>query len=81
MGQQPSHPFAIQWHPFQFNPDLPTEGVDRRSYMETKCCGRLNVVKVYARMLEGAQASEKRCKLNREIPYWLPLPRFSERSL
>lgn len=56
MEQHPSHPFAIEWHPFQLNPDMPTEGVDRRSYLETKFGGRLNAVKVYTRVLQAAQA-------------------------
>ena len=25
----PEHPFAIAWHPFQLNPDMPAEGVDK----------------------------------------------------
>lgn len=29
----PDHPFVIEWHPFQLNPDTPAEGVDKRSYL------------------------------------------------
>lgn len=29
----PDHPFLIAWHPFQLNPDMPPEGVDKRSYL------------------------------------------------
>ncbi len=25
----PAHPFAIEWHPFQLNPDMPAGGMDR----------------------------------------------------
>ena len=28
-----NHPFAVQWHPFQLNPDMPPEGVDKHSYL------------------------------------------------
>ena len=28
------HPFNIQWHPFQLNPDMPIEGMDRKTYLE-----------------------------------------------
>ena len=31
---------SVRWHPFQLNPDLPTEGIDRRSYLESKFGGR-----------------------------------------
>ncbi len=29
----PDHPFAIEWHPFQLNPDMPAGGVDKHSYL------------------------------------------------
>ena len=29
------HPFNIQWHPFQLNPNMPIEGMDRKKYLET----------------------------------------------
>ena len=29
----PDHPFRLAWHPFQLNPDMPPEGVDKRSYL------------------------------------------------
>src|SRR5512138_911865 len=28
-----------RWHPFQLNPDIPAEGVDRRRYLEDKFGG------------------------------------------
>lgn len=28
--------FEVQWHPFQLNPEMPAEGVDRREYRTTK---------------------------------------------
>ena len=31
--------FDTAWHPFQLNPDLPPEGVDRRAYLEAKFGG------------------------------------------
>ncbi|MEP2530501.1 DsbA family oxidoreductase [Shimia sp.] len=45
---EPDHPFAIEWHPFQLNPDMPAEGMDRRTYLETKFGGKENAVRVYA---------------------------------
>jgi len=35
----PDLPFEIRWHPFQLNPDLPAEGVDRKAYLEAKFGG------------------------------------------
>ena len=28
---RPDHPFSVEWHPFQLNPDMPTGGMDRRA--------------------------------------------------
>lgn len=33
LESHPDHPFAVQWHPFQLNPDMPPEGVDKHSYL------------------------------------------------
>lgn len=56
LDQVPDHPFAIEWHPFQLNPDMPPEGMDRRSYLETKFGGKENAVKVYGEIDKHARA-------------------------
>ncbi len=38
LADHPDHPFAVQWHPFQLNPDMP-EGADKRAYLEAKFGG------------------------------------------
>lgn len=48
------HPFAIEWHPFQLNPEMPPEGMDRREYLETKFGGKENAVAVYSRIETAA---------------------------
>lgn len=53
----PDHPFTIEWHPFQLNPDMPPEGMDRRTYLETKFGGREQAVAVYARIAEAAETA------------------------
>jgi predicted DsbA family dithiol-disulfide isomerase len=37
----------VSWHPFQLNPELPREGVDRRAYLEAKfgSAGRIELVR------------------------------------
>ena len=54
---RPDHALTIQWHPFQLNPDMPPEGADRRTYLETKFGGKENAVRVYARIAEAAEAA------------------------
>lgn len=54
---RPEHPLAIEWHPFQLNPDMPEGGLDRRDYLEAKFGGRENAVRIYARVAEAAEAA------------------------
>ena len=53
--QFPDHPFVIEWHPFQLNPDMPSGGMDRREYLETKFGGKEGAVKAYASVVEHAE--------------------------
>ncbi len=55
MTDRPNHPFTIQWHPFQLNPDMPVEGMDRRTYLEGKFGGKDAAVKAYAPVALKAQ--------------------------
>ncbi len=50
-----TNPFDIGWRIFQLNPDMPPEGMDRRSYVETKFGGPERARTVYAR-IEAAAA-------------------------
>ena len=52
---EPEHPFEIEWHPFQLNPDMPMEGMDRREYLERKFGGKEAAVKVYAQIDQHAR--------------------------
>jgi len=51
----PDHPFNIEWHPFQLNPDMPREGMDRRAYLEGKFGGKEGAVAAYAPVVEHAR--------------------------
>lgn len=51
----PDHPFVIEWHPFQLNPDMPPDGMDRRAYLEGKFGGKEGAVRAYAPVVETAQ--------------------------
>lgn len=57
LTQIPNHPLAIEWHPFQLNPDMPAEGMDRRTYLEAKFGGKEGAVKAYAPVVEHAEKS------------------------
>lgn len=53
----PGHPFRIEWHPFQLNPEMPPEGMDRRAYLEAKFGGREAAVAAYRPVMEAAEAA------------------------
>ncbi|SEN75788.1 Predicted dithiol-disulfide isomerase, DsbA family [Pseudorhodobacter antarcticus] len=55
LESRPNHPFAIAWHPFQLNPDMPATGMDRRTYLERKFGGKQQAVEVYGRIERAAQ--------------------------
>lgn len=48
-------PFVIEWHPFQLNPEMPAEGMDRRAYLEAKFGGKEGAVKAYAPVVANAE--------------------------
>ncbi|MEM6823810.1 MAG: DsbA family oxidoreductase [Pseudomonadota bacterium] len=51
---RPDHPFAIEWHPFQLNPEMPEGGMDRRAYLEGKFGGKQRAAEVYAPIADAA---------------------------
>jgi predicted DsbA family dithiol-disulfide isomerase len=51
------HPFAIEWHPFQLNPEMPRGGMDRRAYLEAKFGGRDGALRAYAPLVEHAKSA------------------------
>ena len=57
LSQRPDHELAIEWHPFQLNPDMPDEGMDRRTYLETKFGGKERAVTVYAQIEQAAKVA------------------------
>lgn len=57
LAQVPGHPFVIQWHPFQLNPEMPAGGMDRRAYLEAKFGGQEGAVRAYAPVVEHARSA------------------------
>ncbi len=49
------HP-VITWHPFELNPDMPAEGVDRDDYMAMKFGDRDRAEKIYGPIREAGEA-------------------------
>ncbi|WP_137700508.1 DsbA family oxidoreductase [Marimonas lutisalis] len=55
LESRPEHPFEIEWHPFQLNPDMPPEGMDRRAYLEAKFGGKEAAFQAYQPVVEHAK--------------------------
>lgn len=57
LGARASHPINLRWQPYQLNPDIPAEGMDRRNYLEKKFGGPEAAARVYGRIAEAADAA------------------------
>jgi predicted DsbA family dithiol-disulfide isomerase len=57
-----AHPFAIRWRPYQLNPDMPADGMDRADYLAAKFGGSQNAARVYEKV--EAAAAEAGLKMN-----------------
>lgn len=65
LAEIPDHPFTIEWHPFQLNPDMPAGGMDRREYLETKFEGQEGVLKAYGPVVEHAEQAGAEIRLDK----------------
>lgn len=63
------HPFQIEWHPFQLNPDMPAEGVDKRTYLEGKF-GAAQLTQVHLRLKEMSRAAG--AEIDPDVPKRIP---------
>ncbi len=70
LESRPDHPFVVQWHPFQLNPDMPPEGVAKRDYLEAKFGGAARVDAVHDRLREVARAAG--LPLDPDVPKRIP---------
>lgn len=57
LAEIPEHPFTIEWHPFQLNPDMPAGGMDRTTYLETKFGGKEGAMRAYAPVVEHSKTT------------------------
>ena len=49
---------TITWHPFQLNPEMPAEGVDRKTYLDSKFGGPEGAERVYGVIREAGAAED-----------------------
>ena len=56
LAQRPQERVEIAWRPFQLNPDMPREGMDRQSYLATKFGGADRAKRQYGRIEEAGES-------------------------
>ncbi|NTT87476.1 DsbA family oxidoreductase [Tabrizicola fusiformis] len=66
----PEHPFRIEWHPFQLNPDMPAAGVDKRQYLADRFGGADKVDGVHQRLRDIAR--QNGVDLDPDVPKRIP---------
>lgn len=66
----PEHPFQIEWHPFQLNPDMPPEGVDKRDYLSARFGGDAKVDEIHDRLRQIAK--QNGVDLDPDVPKRIP---------
>ncbi|MEX1147726.1 MAG: DsbA family oxidoreductase [Sphingomonadales bacterium] len=49
-------PVEVHWHPFELNPDLPDQGMERKAYMEAKFGDTDGAARAYAPVWDAAGA-------------------------
>ena len=57
LESRPDHPFEIVWRPFQLNPDMPREGMERDEYMALKFGDAQGILDAYRPVVEAAEAT------------------------
>ena len=66
----PDHPFRIEWHPFQLNPDMPPEGVDKRDYLSARFGSAAKVDEIHDRLRQIAR--QNGVDLDPDVPKRIP---------
>ena len=66
----PSHPFRVEWHPFQLNPDMPREGVLKRDYLAERFGGEKQVETIHDRLRQIA--AQNGVALDPDVPKRIP---------
>ncbi len=58
LAQRPQPDLAFRWRPFQLNPDMPAEGMDRQTYLALKFGGAENAQRVYDHIASAGEEED-----------------------
>lgn len=56
LAERPQPDLEITWRPFQLNPDMPAEGLDRQRYLEIKFGGAAGAKQVYDQVRQAGSS-------------------------
>lgn len=56
LAQRPDHPFVLEWHPFQLNPDMPREGMAMGAYYEARFGSKEATVAAFKPVIAKAES-------------------------
>ncbi|MEO8242869.1 MAG: DsbA family oxidoreductase [bacterium] len=79
LESHPDHPFAIEWHPFQLNPDMPPEGVDKRSYLLARFGSEAQLETIHDRFRQIAR--DNGVQMDPDTPKRIPNTRNAHRVI
>jgi predicted DsbA family dithiol-disulfide isomerase len=65
LALRPELPPEITWRPFQLNPDMPAEGIDRRTYLAAKFGGGGHAERIYVNVGEAGATVDIRFAFDR----------------
>lgn len=57
LEMRPEHPFQVEWHPYQLDPQLPPEGADRVEYMKRRFGSVAEIIALHEPVLKQAEAA------------------------
>jgi predicted DsbA family dithiol-disulfide isomerase len=70
MEARPDHNFVVEWHPFQLNPDMAPEGVDKRSYLLARFGSEAQLQSIHDRFRQIAK--ENGVQMDPDTPKRIP---------
>ena len=70
LEQHPDHPFQIEWHPFQLNPDMGPNGVDKHSYLLERFGSQAKLDAIHQRFRD--MAKQNGVQMDPDTPKHIP---------
>lgn len=67
LESRPDHPFRIEWHPFQLNPEMPKGGVGHVEYLADKFGGKQRAIQAMLQVTEHAKKAGAEIEMEKVV--------------